>query len=375
MMFDLKYIYIFVFGTLAAWALFAYFTTTEIIINQKEYAHIINIAGKQRMLSQKTALISKRFNEEHKPDLKKHLKELLLQMEKAHQDIITKHLLSKRIVSIYHDQPNALDLKTRHYLKLISDFLEEPDKELLQQIEVDSYALLPVLNEAVSAFEQDSNEKTELLMQRELFILTGTLLTLLLEALFIVIPAIRRATQRETELNAIIKDRTAKLQELSETDQLTKLYNRRHIDKILSSELERAKRYKHPFSLILLDIDHFKTINDTHGHQIGDYILRELSSILSKNVRNTDMVGRWGGEEFLILTTEDDFSKIMQFVEKLRTVIETYHFHTIDRLTCSFGVTHYVKGDSETSIMSRVDNALYCAKDSGRNCVKSTLPV
>ena len=127
-------------------------------------------------------------------------------------------------------------------------------------------------------------------------------------------------------------------------------------------------------SLILLDIDHFKAINDTYGHQTGDCVLKELSGILSKNVRTTDMVGRWGGEEFLVVTTEDEFSKVLQFVEKLRNSIESHPFQTINKLTCSFGVTHYVKGDSESSIMSRADNALYQAKNSGRNCVKSVLP-
>ena len=368
-----KYIYILVFSSLAGWAIFAYFTTTKIIQSQQEYANIINISGKQRMLSQKTALIAKRYYEEKDDKLKEHLHGLYLLMKSDHEYIVNEHVLSKKIIKIYHSKPKTLNLKVLKYLELLLSFLDQPKESILTNIEIHSYALLPLLDEAVYAFEQESNDKTELLMNIELFILVGTLLTLLFEAIFIVLPAIRLASQHESELNVLIQERTAKLEELSVTDQLTKLYNRRYIDKTLTSELERAKRYHHIFSVIMLDIDHFKTINDTYGHQVGDYVLEDLSRLLTSNIRKTDMVGRWGGEEFLIITTEEEFSKVLKFADKLRQIIDSHSFDVVQNVTCSFGVTHYINNDTEVSIVSRADSALYEAKKAGRNCVKSLL--
>ncbi len=372
-MFNLKSVYTIVFTSLAAWSLFAYFTTTEIITSQQEYAYIINITGKQRMLSQKTALISKRYYEENTQDLKMHLLELKTLMKKDHEHIIKDYVKSDKLISLYLNKPKSLNVKVILYLELLSDFLEIHNESALKNIVEQSFYLLPLLNEAVSVFEAESNEKTELLMQRELFILIGTLLTLLLEAIFIVMPALKIALRHESELNRLIEERTHELEELSITDQLTKLYNRRHIDKTLSSELDKARRYDDLFSLILLDIDYFKNVNDTYGHQVGDAILKSIAKLLTDNVRKTDMVGRWGGEEFLIITTDNDSKKVLHFAEKLRSVIETHKFNAVKKVTCSFGVTHYMKDDTDSSIIGRADDALYEAKASGRNCVKESI--
>lgn len=374
-MFNLKYVYALVFTSLAAWAVFAYFTTTEIIRSQQEYANIINVTGKQRMLSQKTALFSKRYYEEQDENLKKHLLELYTLMKKDHENIINNHVKSEKTITLYHDGPRPLNLMTSQYFELLSQFLTKPNKPLLRNIQDHSFNLLPYLNSAVSAFEKESDEKTQLLMERELFILFGTLFTLFLEAVFIVIPAIKKASLHESELKSLIRERTAELEKLSVTDQLTKIYNRRYIDTTLSSEIERAKRYGHSFSVVLIDIDFFKKVNDTYGHQAGDHVLQCIAHLLSTNVRKADMVGRWGGEEFLITTTESDSSKVLQFAEKLRHIIEVYEYGTVENITCSLGVTHYIKGDTTTSIVSRADSALYEAKSSGRNCVKEFIGV
>lgn len=371
MMFNLKYIYSIIFISLSLWVIYAYITTTEIIQAQEIYAHIINISGKQRMLSQKTALIAKRYYETNDPALKQHLTELYELMKHDHHEIATTHITSSKIAAIYQTPPDNLNKKIADYLNLISSFIENKDRKTLDEIEQASFKLLPKINKTVYVYENESNEKTEALMQRELFILIGTLLTLIIEALFIVIPAIKIVSRKDSELRLLIKERTRELEQLAVTDQLTKLYNRRKIDSILANEIEQANRYHHPFSLILIDIDYFKNINDSYGHQTGDRVLQTISNLFSTNIRRTDVVGRWGGEEFLIISLEKDFQKVLIFVEKLRALIETYHFETVGKITCSFGVAHFVQGGTVDSLLQRTDIALYEAKDAGRNCVKT----
>lgn len=370
-LFNLKSINILIFTSLAAWAIFAYVTTTQIIKSQKSYASAINITGKQRMLSQKIALIAKRYYETRNKQLKNHLLSLYTQMKEDHKRITTQYINSSATESIYYKEPSQLNKKVLYYLNNVAKFIEEEQASSLKKIETLSFSLLPELNDAVNIFEYESDLKTKLLIERELFILIGMLITLLVEAVFIVTPAIRRATSHTNELNQLVKDRTLELEKLSITDQLTKLYNRRKIDETLAHEIERAERGNSSFSLIIIDIDHFKNINDTYGHQTGDQILQNISKILISNVRKIDTLGRWGGEEFLIINTESNPAKVMKFAEKIRRTVEAYNFN-ITTLTCSIGITHYVANDTESSIIARADSALYAAKNAGRNCVKET---
>lgn len=175
---------------------------------------------------------------------------------------------------------------------------------------------------------------------------------------------------------SVIKDIT-KLKELEEeirklsiTDKLTQLYNRLKLDEILEREFLLSNRSKVHFSLIMVDIDYFKLVNDTFGHVVGDIVLLEFAQILKNNIRNTDVVGRWGGEEFLIILpqTEEDGSVLL--AEKLRTLIEHYNFAKVGKITSSFGVASFKEDISVSSLVSRADNALYKAKDSGRNKVE-----
>ncbi len=367
---NLKFIYLIVFGSMIMWATFAYFTTTEIIQSQSKYAHLINISGKQRMLSQKSVLASIRYYEEPSAQRKAELIKLYNIMKNDHKHLVQSHSHSKFIDGIYFQQPHSLNAKVVSYLKLLSQFIHSPEAPLLSKIESSAYALLPILNKAVYAYESESEKKTNALMDRELIILLGTFFTLFIEALFIVFPIMKIATKHEDRLQLLVKQRTKELEELSITDQLTGLYNRREIDRRLNSELENAARYQRSFSLIMVDIDFFKNVNDTYGHQVGDDVLQHVALLLSTNIRKTDTLGRWGGEEFIIINTEHDSQKVLKFIEKLRGIIESYDFNKVGQVTCSFGIAHYTKGDTAVSILQRADRALYLAKDSGRNCVR-----
>ncbi len=180
----------------------------------------------------------------------------------------------------------------------------------------------------------------------------------------------------KNELEDIVSKRTLelfqinkKLEEISITDKLTKLYNRVKIDKELLYALEYAERYKAPFSLILLDIDYFKSVNDEYGHLIGDTVLMEFANILKFSIRNTDFVGRWGGEEFLVICPKTGKDGVISLAKHIQTQIRNINFSTVGKKTASFGVTTYYKGDTPMSILIRTDDGLYRAKESGRDTI------
>jgi diguanylate cyclase (GGDEF)-like protein len=166
-------------------------------------------------------------------------------------------------------------------------------------------------------------------------------------------------------------DKEVRFEHEATTDYLTGLWNRAKFDRLFHDELIRAQRYLHPFSLILADIDHFKTVNDDYGHLVGDAVLKDFAQLLSQNIRQTDSVARWGGEEFIILCPNTDKDGVMQLAEKLRQVIQNYCFTTIGHKTASFGVATYYSQEDGLELFRNVDKALYQAKEGGRNKVVS----
>lgn len=160
------------------------------------------------------------------------------------------------------------------------------------------------------------------------------------------------------------------LQKLSSTDALTGLANRYRIDEVLKQKLHSAKRYGRIFSVIMIDLDFFKRVNDTYGHNVGDEVLKKTALILQQNCRNTDTVGRWGGEEFLIICPETGQNDAVILAEKLRHLIPTIEIQQEHVQTASFGVCSYKKTDSNPEdLIICADTALYAAKESGRNRV------
>lgn len=180
-----------------------------------------------------------------------------------------------------------------------------------------------------------------------------------------------KTNQRLKESQQELEEKNEELRWLSVTDPLTGLYNRNKLDAEFESELKRVQRYGHPLGVILLDIDYFKNVNDTCGHQVGDKVLILLADILRQHTRNTDIIGRWGGEEFLILLPETDCKGAYNLAEHIRQQIESFHFPEVNQKTASLGVSCYQSGDDEDRLVSRADEALYRAKEKGRNCVET----
>lgn len=157
---------------------------------------------------------------------------------------------------------------------------------------------------------------------------------------------------------------------LSQTDKLTQLYNRSRIEDLLEDEYKRANRTDSTFAVIFLDVDHFKWVNDRFGHQAGDLILNELSTVLLDNIRQTDRVGRWGGEEFVFILPDTDATGALFFGEKIRLKIARHLFTNPAHITASLGVAVYQGQGTLMDLIARADDAMYAAKKAGRNQVQ-----
>jgi diguanylate cyclase (GGDEF)-like protein len=158
------------------------------------------------------------------------------------------------------------------------------------------------------------------------------------------------------------------LEHVSRRDHLTGMPNRLYLQEAFESELERYHRYGHAFSLLMMDIDHFKRINDSFGHVVGDEILKRIADLLTQNVRGADIAGRWGGEEFLILCPETDLQGAWMLAEQLRKLVSQTDFG-VDKMTitASLGVTDFRDDEMIEDCIKRADQALYRAKHGGRN--------
>lgn len=161
---------------------------------------------------------------------------------------------------------------------------------------------------------------------------------------------------------------TKKLEYVSTHDTLTNIYNRTYFNSTIKSKIKCAHRYSHQFGLIILDIDHFKRVNDSYGHSMGDKVLINIANTLKDNIRENDIIARWGGEEFVILLPHTQIDDAYLLAEKLRVFVEKNSF--IDnKITVSSGVGIYNKKESVKEFFEKIDNALYTAKNTGRNRV------
>lgn len=174
------------------------------------------------------------------------------------------------------------------------------------------------------------------------------------------------------ELNDNIHERENLVHEfkrIASTDTLTGIYNRMKLEPIMTAEVLRSKRYKRPLSILLIDLDLFKLINDTYGHSVGDSVLREVSSVMKENLRDSDQFGRWGGEEFLVVAPETAIDGARAIAEKLRMAVDSHRFIMDIKLTISVGAASLEGDEWEEHMFRRADEAMYKAKNSGRNRV------
>lgn len=184
-----------------------------------------------------------------------------------------------------------------------------------------------------------------------------------------------KALQDElAEKNAKLQELLAKVEVLAITDPLTKLFNRRHMEEYINRELKAAFRYHSPLSLLMIDIDRFKSINDELGHQAGDTVLREIAGVIKESVREVDVVGRWGGEEFVVILPRCGKDEARQTAERILHDVSEHNFSAMNdrQVTVSIGIAGVPDPsiDNSDKLLDASDRAMYMAKKNGRNRVE-----
>lgn len=249
---------------------------------------------------------------------------------------------------------SSLEVFLKKYGHISSFFITEEDEEYLSDY-IDGEHWLSYLN------NEQKNKDLKILMNKD-------------NKKRYFKPHTKELTIDNRKLNIIIFDDITKelvkinsLEEKAAKDDLTNLFNRGKFNEVLSGEISLSKLTSSQLSIIFLDIDYFKTVNDKYGHDAGDYVLIELAKILESSVRKNDFVARWGGEEFIILMQSTNAQEAYISAEKIRKYVESYNFFKGGNQTVSLGVTQYNDNEPEADFIKRVDDALYEAKESGRN--------
>jgi len=214
-------------------------------------------------------------------------------------------------------------------------------------------------NDELAHLNQEIEKQKENLVEKEGVISTQKGVIIILLALFAIIAVLIRHVLRQNGL----------LNALSQTDPLTGLYNRRVLIERISNEVQKYNRYGTPFSILFMDVDHFKKINDSYGHDKGDRVLKLMGSLMHQHTRDTDICVRWGGEEFMILAVNTDLDSSVKLAEHFRSMVENFDFHLDTNVTVSIGIATMQKGQDKEELIKAADKALYSAKASGRNCI------
>ena len=219
-----------------------------------------------------------------------------------------------------------------------------------------------------------SKRETTQLTNRLLGIVITLLLSVVVAGTFVALQRQYGAESRQTERRREAERRARSLARRAGTDALTGLMNRAGFDEVMAHEVARARRHGLPLGLAIVDLDHFKRVNDEHGHPAGDRVLVTTARLLQSSVRETDTVARWGGEEFAVVAPMTDLEGVGALAEKLRALLEATHLGPSGRVTASFGVASLLPDESVEAFLGRADQALYAAKTSGRNQVRRAEP-
>lgn len=364
----------------------------HVIAQQRDSGTIINVAGRQRMLSQRIGLLARDFYEGHDEAARVPLLQAAATMERAHRallggtgDMGITHSLSDAARTLYFSPPADLDRRTRD-LVLAARILagaegpraEGPRTEApgtegpggTADLRARAFAdirdqtrdvIMPMLDQAVRQFETEATERIEGLRRAQQGVLAILLTTLLAEAVFIFRPLVGR-----------LKTYAGRLYDMATRDVLTGLPNRRHFLEMGEREVRRGREAGQPQALLMIDIDHFKAINDTLGHAAGDRVLSQFGRLLQGWLRAGEVAGRIGGEEFAVLLPDADTVDAAARAETLRRAVEAapINGHATLAWTVSIGAARVSGGaDGLADALRRADLALYAAKAAGRNRV------
>ncbi|QDL93012.1 diguanylate cyclase [Paroceanicella profunda] len=344
-----------------------HFLLDNIIVQQQDAATIINVAGRQRMLSQRIALLASDFRT---GDLEARalMLDAVATMERAQDALISggdlgiTRGLSATAREMYFDGPDPLDPKVRAYLADARELASDTPNAARAYHRLTRAArsdLLPDLDSAVQLFETEAQDEIAWMRTAQSTVLISLLVTLALEAVFIFHPLVR-----------MVRRHAARLYEMATRDALTNLPNRRHFMETAERQFAVSQRMSQPLAALVLDLDHFKQINDIHGHSTGDAVLRHFAEVATRALRSGDMLSRTGGEEFALMLPLMSRTGALTVAEKLRAAIEAEQDDTLPPVTVSVGVSVTSPTDRALDeVLRRADKALYSAKSAGRNRV------
>lgn len=370
--------YVLALALIALMSLVSHLTLVKVLEQHEGAASVVNISGRQRMLSQRIASLSAQWAMGD-AEARRELGEAIERFAAAHARLITgdaalglPEASTPELKALYFGGPNPLDQQVAHYLaqaRAVRDMAA--DDPALRAALAPLFAaarepLLSSLDKVVGEHERTSRSRLQMLQWMQNASLAVVLLTLLAEAVGIFRPMVSRISRY-----------TKKLITIATTDPLTGALNRRSFTDRALAELARGRRYDRPTSLLMIDADRFKSINDTYGHAGGDAVLQALSACLEQTLRPSDIFGRFGGEEFAVVLPETGLDSAVQAADRIRvalaSLVVTSNQSEI-RFTVSIGVAEFEPAATEVKpTLDRADAALYEAKAQGRNCVVRSL--
>lgn len=377
-------IYAIALGLIASLAVVTHLAMDAIVMHEEETARVVNISGRQRMLSQRLAMLALERGKTADLATRQALSDEMLKsitlMESSHdvlrngsKDLDISPGRGRGIAAIYDQPPYFLDRQVTAYIdqarRLSALSVGDPaeDRLLSDLLAAAHGPILLGLDAAVKQYESDSEASLKGLRHTLIGLLAAMLLTLAAEAIFIFRPLFRK-----------LEAAHLRLLDAARTDPLTGCMNRRYLMDAAAREVAREKRDGQSMSVMVLDVDHFKMINDTYGHALGDEALLVLVHTLIANIRASDLLGRIGGEEFAILLPETSIEQAMPVAEKLRACVASTpvsNGNVSFNMTASIGLASLDPAQSDfLSALERADKALYAAKKSGRNRVVAFTP-
>ena len=345
----------------------------ELALSERSAA-VINLTGRQRLLSQRIAGMAAEYRL-NVPGARETLLRDAASFEQNYDDLLTEtnampldQPARQRLLDLYLAGPGSLQQRIHAFTAAARQLADTPPGspavvDLSSQLFMQARSpLLDKLGRVISLQQQQSQADIQLLQRNQDLLLAAILLTLALEAFFLFRPMVQHITVYSSTLVAI-----------ASTDSLTGLPNRRAFLDSGNQEIVRAHRYQRPLTLLLLDVDNFKAINDTHGHAVGDYVLKTLADSLIQALRSMDLPGRIGGEEFAILLPETSIDSATLVAERIRRLCDERPVPYADRfihVTVSIGLAQVSAALATLpDVMLFADRALYRAKAAGRNRV------
>ncbi|MEL7640152.1 MAG: GGDEF domain-containing protein [Solidesulfovibrio sp.] len=346
-------------------------------------ADVTAISGSQRLLTQRVLaqclLLAAADDEEARRDIRARLKRAVDTLEANHDrlladvrdpDSLVAH--SRELEAIYFKPPLDLDARMRFFIKSTREFYATDsgrpalsDPRFLNVLVFGENDLLRDLTAVVQAYQRQALARLTTLRRVETGATVAMLVLLAAVGLFLLRPMVARICADRGRLEAANRALT----ELAVTDQLTGAYNRLKFNEVLGREIHRTERYAAPLSVIMFDIDHFKRVNDEHGHAAGDAMLRELAGRVRRSIRQVDWLFRYGGEEFVVAAPHTGLAQAAALAEKLRVLVAASPFPGDIPGSISLGVAQAIPGETVEALMGRVDAAMYRAKEGGRNRV------